>query len=132
MKSKKEIIIDTNFFFIPFHFNIDIIDEFKKTFPGYKLVTTNFIIDELVGLKKNSKGKDRINSSLALKLAKSDKINLINIDLKENEQVDDALIRISNIIATNDKELRIKARKREIAIIYLRQKKFLELDGYLH
>ncbi|MDR3063037.1 MAG: twitching motility protein PilT, partial [Methanobrevibacter sp.] len=87
---------------IPFQFKIDIIEELEKTFPRYKLSTPNFVIDELVGLKNNLKGKNRVNASLALKIAKSNKINKINGYLEENESVDDALIRISKILATND------------------------------
>ena len=54
---KREVFIDTNFFMIPFQFNVDIIDEFKRILPNYHLVTTEFVIRELNGLKNNNKGK---------------------------------------------------------------------------
>ena len=43
---KREVFIDTNFFMIPFQFNVDIIDEFKRILPNYHLVTTEFVIRE--------------------------------------------------------------------------------------
>ena len=49
----------------------------------------------------------------------------------EGELVDDALLRISKVIGTNDRELRKKARIKGIIIIYLRQRKYLAIDGYL-
>ena len=116
---------------IPFQFNIDIIDELEKALPSYKFITTNFIINELKGLSRNKKGKIRGNAKLALKYAKVKNIEIKDIPLQENEKVDDALIRISNIIATNDIELRKKARKKGKTIIYLRQKKYVMIDGYL-
>ena len=38
MKSEsREVFIDTNFFMIPFQFNVDIVEEFKRILPNYKL-----------------------------------------------------------------------------------------------
>ncbi|KZX10683.1 type II toxin-antitoxin system VapC family toxin [Methanobrevibacter filiformis] len=127
----KDVVIDTNFFMIPFQLNVDVINELEKTLPSYRLTTTNFIIDELVGLSKNKKNKNRINAKLALKIANSPKIFKKNISLEDDESVDNALIRISQVLATNDKELRIKARKKGITVIYLRQKRYLSIDGHV-
>ena len=53
----KEVVIDTNFFMVPFQFNVDVITELENLLPSYKLTTPSFVINELKGLKKNSKGK---------------------------------------------------------------------------
>ena len=66
----KEVVIDTNFFMVPFQFNVDIIDELEKLLPSYKLTTPQFVINELKGLKHNKNNTIRLNASLALKLAK--------------------------------------------------------------
>ncbi len=47
----KEVVIDTNFFMVPFQFNVDIIDELEKALPSYKLTTPIFVINELKGNK---------------------------------------------------------------------------------
>ena len=125
----KEVVIDTNFFMVPFQFNVDIITELEKLLPSYKLTTPSFVINELKGLKKNNKGKTRLNANLALKLANSSKIEIKDISLLENETVDDALLRVSEVLATNDIELKNRAKDRGITVAYLRQKKYIAVEG---
>lgn len=125
----KEVVIDTNFFMVPFQFNVDIIDELEKALPSYKLTTPIFVINELKGLKRNNNGKIRLNADLALKLANSSNIEIKDISLENNETVDDALLRVSEVLATNDIELKKRARKKGITVAYLRQKKYIAIDG---
>ena len=125
----KEVVIDTNFFMVPFQFNVDIITELEKLLPSYKLTTPSFVINELKGLKNNNKGKIRLNANLALKLANSSKVEIKDISLLENETVDDALLRVSEILATNDIELKKRAKDKGITVAYLRQKKYIAVEG---
>ncbi len=125
----KEVVIDTNFFMVPFQFNVDIITELEKILPSYKLTTPSFVINELKGLKNNSKGKIRLNANLALKLANSSKVEIKDISLLENETVDDALLRVSEVLATNDIELKNRAKDKGITVAYLRQKKYIAVEG---
>ena len=127
--SIKEVVIDTNFFMVPFQFNVDIITELEKVLPSYKLTTPSFVINELKGLKRNNKGKIRLNANLALKLANSSKVEIKDISLLENETVDDALLRVSEVLATNDIELKNRAKERGITVAYLRQKKYIAVEG---
>ncbi|MBQ2635762.1 MAG: twitching motility protein PilT [Methanobrevibacter sp.] len=127
--SIKEVVIDTNFFMVPFQFNVDIIAELEKILPSYKLTTPSFVINELKGLKRNNKGKIRLNANLALKLANSSKVEIKDISLLENETVDDALLRVSEVLATNDIELKKRAKAKGITIVYLRQKNYITVDG---
>ena len=125
----REVVIDTNFFMVPFQFNVDIITELENLLPSYKLTTPSFVINELKGLKRNNKGKIRLNANLALKLANSSKVEIKDISLLENETVDDALLRVSEVLATNDIELKKRAKDRGITVAYLRQKKYIAIDG---
>ena len=125
----KEVVIDTNFFMVQFQFNVDVIDELEQALPSYKLTTTKFVVNELKGLKKNNKGKTRMNAGLALKLAQSPKVEIKDIPLLEDEPVDDALLRISNVLATNDIELKKRAKDKGITVAYLRQKRYIAIDG---
>ena len=125
----KEVVIDTNFFMVPFQFNVDIITELENKLPSYKLITPNFVINELKGLKRNNKGKTRLNANLALKLANSSKVEIKDISLLENETVDDALLRVSEVLATNDIELKNRAKDKGITVVYLRQKKYIAVEG---
>ena len=125
----KEVVIDTNFFMVPFQFNVDIITELENLLPSYKLTTPSFVINELKGLKRNNKGKTRLNANLALKLANSSKVEIKDISLLENETVDDALLRVSEVLATNDIELKNRAKNNGITVVYLRQKKYIAVEG---
>jgi len=125
----KEVVIETNFFMVPFQFNVDIITELENLLPSYKLTTPSFVINELKGLKNNNKGKTRSNANLALKLANSSKVEIKDISLLENETVDDALLRVSEVLATNDIELKNRAKNKGITIVYLRQKKYIAVEG---
>ena len=125
--NSKEVVIDTNFFMVPFQFNVDVITELENTLPSYKLTTPSFVINELKGLKRNNKGKIRLNANLALKLANSSKVEIKDISLLENETVDDALLRVSEVLATNDIELKNRAKDKGITVVYLRQKNILLL-----
>ena len=127
--NSKEVVIDTNFFMVPFQFNVDIINELEKLLPSYRLTTPSFVINELKGLKRNTKGKTRLNANLALKLANSSKIEIKDISLLENETVDDALLRVSEVLATNDIELKNRAKDKGITVAYLRQKRYIAVDG---
>ncbi|MEE3490128.1 PIN domain-containing protein [uncultured Methanobrevibacter sp.] len=127
--NSKEVVIDTNFFMVPFQFNVDIITELENKLPSYKLVTPNFVINELKGLKRNNKGKVRLNANLALKLANSSKVEIKDISLLENETVDDALLRVSEVLATNDIELKNRAKDKGITVVYLRQKRYIAVEG---
>ena len=127
--NSKEVVIDTNFFMFPFQFNVDIITELENLLPSYKLTTPNFVINELKGLKRNNKGKIRLNANLALKLANSSKVEIKDISLLENETVDDALLRVSEVLATNDIDLKNRAKNKGITIVYLRQKKYIVVEG---
>ena len=125
----KEVVIDTNFFMVPFQFNVDIITELENLLPSYNLTTPSFVINELKGLKRNTKGKTRLNANLALRLANSSKVEIKDISLLENETVDDALLRVSEVLATNDIELKNRAKDKGITIVYLRQKKYIAVEG---
>ena len=127
--NSKEIVIDTNFFMVPFQFNVDIITELENLLPSYKLTTPSFVINELKGLKRNNKGKIRLNANLALKLVNTSNIEIKDISLLDNETVDDGLIRVSQVLATNDIDLKNRAKNNGITIIYLRQKKYIAVEG---
>lgn len=125
----KEVVIDTNFFMVPFQFNVDIITELEKLLPSYNLTTPSFVINELKGLKRNKNAKIRLNANLALKLANSSKVEIKDISLLESETVDDALLRVSEVLATNDIELKNRAKDKGITVAYLRQKKYIAVEG---
>ena len=113
---------------------IDVVEELKLLLPSYyDLIVPSIVIDELVSLKKKVKGKDKIACSIALEIAQSGAFIIDDID--KTDHVDNLLLNLCtdrDVLCTNDKILRKRAKKRGITVVYLRQHRFLEVDGYIN
>jgi rRNA-processing protein FCF1 len=112
-------------------FNLDVAGQLHELIPRYNYIVPSFIIGELESIWERSRGKTRTAATTALKITGLPPLKVKDIPLLEGERVDDALLRISPVLCTNDRELRRRARKLEIPVIYLRQRKYLAVDGYL-
>lgn len=112
---------------------VDVVEELKILLPSYyDLIVPSLVINELANLKKKAKGKDKIASSIALQIAKSNSFKTVEIE--KTGHVDNLLLNYctkEDVLCTNDKILRKRARKRGITVVYLRQHRFLEVDGYI-
>ncbi len=133
---KVKIILDANFLITLFEIpKIDIYSEVNRIIENknYELIVPSFIFEELEKLFADGKEKLKNKIELALKFARS--LKETKFELNENEKIDDAIIRaakqLNAIVATNDKELRRKLRKKEIPVIFVRQKSHLVLEGYI-
>ena len=114
------IVLDTSFILTAIRFKIELLSELRRIcdFP-YKI----YILDKTLDEFKNKKAQ-----TLALSLTK----NLEIIKTSENKPVDDLLLNMNNvIIATQDKALKEKLKKRRIPTITIRQKKYLLLENVL-
>jgi rRNA-processing protein FCF1 len=112
-------------------FPVDVVGELVNILPSYHLYVPSYVMEELENIKSRSKGKARIAASVAIKIAHQEPFTIKELVRKKRESVDDALIRHAKILCTNDRELKQKAREKEIAVVYLRQKKYLAIDGHL-
>ena len=116
-------------------FHVEIVGELEHILPSCKFLVPSAILRELGRIKNRSKGKNRVAASIALKIATSSPFEVIEMQIMDGESVDDALLRLSEksrILCTNDRELKRKAREMNINIIYLRQRKYLDVDGHLN
>ena len=124
----KKIILDTNFLMIPYQFNVDIFEEIKRIMEEkYELIIFDKIIKELERIAE-SKGKDASAARIALKLIEEKEVKIITTNEKT---VDTAIIDATDkntIVATNDKILKERLKNKNIKIIYLRNKKYLEMS----
>ena len=112
-----------------FQLDVDIVMELPSY---YDLIVPSVVIDELTTLKKKSKGKNKLAASIAYTIANKEPFNIVNI--KKTDHVDNLLLKFCNdtdVLCTNDKILRKRARKRNITVVYLRQHRYLEVDGYI-
>lgn len=129
---------------MPFQFKIDYFNEIRINLTGQlRFIIFQQILDELDSKRKREpKGNKFIrlleNGLLYLKESK-DKYNIEIMEevKKEIETTDDFLIRMSIelhnqgqdvYLATNDSELRRKAKEVNIGTIFLRQKKYLSVE----
>ncbi|MBT8172341.1 hypothetical protein KJN74_05675 [Candidatus Bathyarchaeota archaeon] len=126
-----KIILDTNFFFIPFKFKLDIFEELANLLnQRFKPIILSSTQKELQGLVESAP-KVRKQVILAFEFAK--KCDLVQVKKGLTETYDDVIVRVASKsktpVATNDKDLRIRLRQNQVPVIFLRQKRLLELEG---
>jgi len=138
------IILDSNFILLPFQFKIDYFDEIRLNIEGkLRFIIFQQILDELEAKRrresKHTKFIRLLENGLLYLNKNKEKYNIeIMEDVKkEIETTDDFLIKAAlkfqNIgqnvyIATNDSELRRKAKTLNINTIFLRQKRYLSIE----
>jgi hypothetical protein len=128
-----KIILDSNAFFVPLQFKIDIVEELKTLLNmRHELVLLSPVKQELERLVNEGSPQTRKNAVYALKLA--EKCELVNAEDDETP-VDDVIMEAARkgdcAVFTNDKQLRKKLRDINVPVIYVRQKSRLNLDGRL-
>lgn len=131
MENYYNILIDTNFFFLPFYENIDIIEEIKKILEtnhilNYRLVTLKkniWEIENLMNKAKSEKWKKIYN--LVLNYIRKNNIDVLESEIEERTDrliVKFALSNKNTIVCTQDKILRKILRKLDIPVIFYSHK----------
>lgn len=128
------ILLDSNAFFVPIYFKIDIFNELKKLMErNYELILISPVKKELERLIEKTSQKNSKIASFALKLALECK--LVEVKKPEEMQTDDIIIATAKewkaIVFTNDRELKQRLRNISVPVIYVRQKSFLAIDGMI-
>jgi len=132
IKLGKKIIIDTNFLFVPSMFRLDIFEEMGNIF-GQRIepIILSPTYKELKKLAESESPKMRKNALFGLELAK--KCKIVEVDRRSMESNDDLIFRMAVEwkcpVATNDRELRTRLRKAGVAVVFLRQKSRLAVEG---
>jgi len=138
------IVVDANFVLLPFQFKIDYLYEISASLEGKTIfLVYKQILDELEAKKLREPNATKFHMNLKsglLYLEKNnDKFKILyrqSIKLKE-ETTDNFLLKTCQklkeknkkvYLASNDADLRRKARKIGINTIFLRQKKYLSFD----
>lgn len=125
-----KILCDTNFLLVPLRFGVDVFTEADEALNDLtEFFVSSRVVDEIKLLRKDAKPSFEKELLFALKMIEQCKV----IEDTSETLVDDSLIelaRINNmVIGTTDSELRKKARMEGVKVIYLRQKRYLVLDG---
>lgn len=138
------VIIDANFILLPFQFKIDYLDEIESKIPGkVRFFIFKQVIDELRAKArreiKSNKFLILINSNLSyLENYKQDFNIIFDPSIKDPDETSDEFLlkkcielkeKSKNVyLATNDKELKKKAKKHKINLIFTRQKKIISIE----
>jgi rRNA-processing protein FCF1 len=138
------VIIDSNFLLLPYQFKIDYLNEIYLNLEGkIRFYIFKQSLNELEAkIRRESKTRklQRQFKAAMNYLDKNEKIYPIYFvdEVKiESETTDEFLLRKCNefkkeykkiFLATNDSELRTKAKNSKINVIFLRQKRFLFID----
>ena len=124
----KKILLDTNFLMAVYQFKIDIFEETKNTLmENVEFYIIDKTKNELEKLIKTSKLSDSQAAKFALKILEKKPIKTIKT--AENAYVDDLILEQEGyIVATVDKELKKKLKKKKIQILTIKQKKYIILE----
>ncbi len=118
------VIIDTNFFLVPFQFKIDIFTELEHLIDiHHRFVITSKTLKELGKIAKNT-GKKGAAARLALKILE---VNKSRIDIIEsNKPVDMWIEEYASahgaIVCTNDRELKKRLKENGIKVVSVKGK----------
>lgn len=120
----RAVIIDTNFFLIPYQFRIDIFTELEYLIDmNHYFVITSKTLRELGKIAENA-GKKGAGARLALKIidANRNRIEVIESNKPVDTWIEDYSEKTGAIVCTNDIRLKKKLKDNGIKVISLRGK----------
>jgi hypothetical protein len=126
----KKILLDTNFFLVPFQLGVNIMTELERIMQEpFELMTLKPINDELESLAKKGRGDDKVCAQLGLQLARSITVE----EVAKTEKTDDSILlyatqRKDVIVATNDSALRKKLKVQKVRTIFVRNRSTLDTE----
>lgn len=131
VRKRPTVLFDTNFLLIPSRFGVDIFEESERALnlkPDF--VVIKGVLDEIQLLKEEAQPSFRKQLELAEKLA--ERCTIIDYEWREDEEVDDTIVRVSTsngyIVGTTDAELRKRLHDQGVKVLFLRQKSFIMLE----
>jgi len=133
-KKPVRVILDSSFLFIPSQFKIDIFEELTRVLNRhFEPVILSSTYQELQKIAAGQSTKLPRQATFALKLVQ--KCGQIKVEKGSGESYDDVIVRVASelgySVATNDRALRKELRCKNVAVIYLRQKSLLAVDGVI-
>ena len=131
------VVVDTNFIAVPAQFGVDIFSEAERVLERrLEFVMLSSVLDELERNIHTAANRTEVRHfRIAKELAKRCRV----VEVSEEAMklpVDDQLLAytqsVKGVLATNDKELKVRARSKGVPVLILRGMKYLALDGYVN
>ena len=125
------VILDSNFLMMPIQFHIDVFRELDELLNQKVETVIPFPVYEEI--KRIACGKSKLAKEAKLALKIAEKSEVLEVKLGPGESTDDLIVRLASelrcLVATNDRELRMRLRSLTVPVIYLRQKSRLAIEG---
>ncbi len=122
-----KVLLDANALMIPVQFGIDIFSEIEALVGAYEPVTLEDVTRELAGIA-SGRGRDAAAARVGIRLAGRCRVETSpHTDVPVDERIVRYAVENGCMVATNDRLLRSALLKRNIDVIYLREKKRLEI-----
>ena len=124
---EKIAVLDSSAILMLFEFSIQLDDELLRLLGRCRIVVPKPVVRELQVLLEKGTGKKRRLAKPALKLIAS--YESVDVDAKNGD--DSVLLlaeKLHGAIVTNDRELRLRAKKQFIPVVFLRGKQVLCLE----
>ncbi|MFW9800329.1 MAG: PIN domain-containing protein [Candidatus Thorarchaeota archaeon] len=130
------VVVDTNFMTVPSQFNVDVFSEAERVLESrVEFVVLSSVKTEIDAKARDAKGgSDKRAFKIAGELVNRCRIAEIEdslLKLPVDDQLLEYATHVEGVLATNDKELRTRARALGIPVLFLRAQKHLALDGTL-
>ena len=129
---RAKVLLDTNFLLVPIRFGVDVFAEAERALNQLvELTVSTGVLGELEALKEGAGPRFKRDLEFALSLAS--RCVIVEDNPHDGETVDDHLIRLASsggyLVATTDSDLRRRLRRSGVRVLYLRQRRYIELDG---
>jgi len=127
------VVLDTNILTVPAQFSVDIFAESERVLEGrVEFIVLRSVIQELEKKLDVVTKTEKFKFRVALDLI--DRCTVIESDeFSSSSPVDNQVLEyamaVNGVVATNDRDLRARAIKEGVPVIYLRGKKRLEMIG---
>lgn len=131
------VVVDTNFIVVPAQFGVDIFSEAERVLERkLEFVMLSSALDELEGKIKAAANKTEVRHfRIAKELAKRCRVvesGEESMKLSVDDQILAYVQSVKGVLATNDKELKARAKSNGVPVLILRGMKYLALEGYVN
>jgi len=132
-KSVLAVLLDTNFLLLPFQRRIDIFEEIGRLIGGHvEFLVLTQVLNELHWLAESGTMKERRLATSSLQLVERfcqvvDESTTSTSGLDADSALMRYALATGSIVATNDRDLRLKLVKQSCRVIFLRKLAFLAI-----
>jgi len=126
-RDSKIVVLDSSAILMLFEFSINLEHELTGLIGKFRIVMPNSILKELQVLVQKGDGRTARSAKASLKLVQKYDVE-DSKDLDGDNSVLFVAEKHNGIVVTNDKELKERAKKRKLHVVYLRGKGKLVLE----